>query len=595
MFLFLVQLLLLPLRLLIYLNYKITYFFSKKKIVLISIPKRFSLFQRIGFLRILQEEENYFDFLLFLKKISEEPKVEKVILYIPFLEGLSWTQIEDILYLLETIKQKGKTIYSYVEEGGIKSLVLASVGDHRYSGDWSQFTILLPFFEQFYLKGFLNALGVQVEVFAAGKFKSAGEMYSKNSISKYAKENYKEIIRNRRELIFRFFLNQKHLPETLIQNLWKLFLNQSIISSKELLEIGFFNELIDFVQLKEFIITGKSPRIEFYVYHEVQGKADTLSDKKLHKEENNIIEQNDFLKLAKKREFNLFSFITKQISVALVVMDGIIYMGEENESPKPGSIAAKSYCKIFRELKESKEKVVLIYLNSPGGMSDASEILYQEIRKLSRIKPVYVFQGSIAASGGYYISCAANKISANRFTITGSIGVLRIRPSVKKFYNRYKIKKERLFADKTTDIFSEATNLNKESIRLLNKTTIETYYIFIDRVSKGRGISFNEIIKFAEGKVFSSEVFCTNQLIDQISTFIEVFEQIREDLKIPKKSKFKIHHYPLVKVELKNLLNMRNRFSFTNDWNLEHVEKFFNKNLLTSLESLVLYFKHQNF
>ncbi len=588
---FIAQILLFPLRFFLFLYYKITYFFTKKKILFIKIPKRFDLFHKIGLIRIFKEqEENYFDYLNFLKKISEEPKIEKIILFIPSLENLSLNQIEDMMFVFQNIKQNGKVIFTYVEEGGIKSLLLASIGDFRYSGDWSQFVVLLPFFEEFYLKNFLNQLGIKIDVFTAGKFKSAGEMYSRNSISKYAKENLKEIIENRRSQIYELFIKQKHLSETMIQSLWKLFLDQSIISSKELFNIGFFNELVDFVQLKKFVITKTSPKIETFIYHKVQGKADTISNEK-PKEEDGIIDANDLIKLVKKREFILFPFFNKPISIALVVMDGIIHVGEENDSPKSGSISAKPYSKIFQELKDSKEKAVLIYLNSPGGMSDASEILYQEIRKLSRIKPVYVFQGAVAASGGYYISCAANKIIANSFTITGSIGVLRIRPNLKKFYDKYKIKKEILFADKTVDIFSEASNLNKESRKLLNKTTIQTYHVFIDRVSKGRGISFNEVFKFAEGKVFSSVMFHKHQFIDHIMTFTEIFDHIKEDLNISKEKKLKIVYYPLLKIELHHLFRIQKHMNLLRDLNVHHIANFFNKNLLTSIESLLLYFR----
>lgn len=576
-----------PFRIFFYLYYKIIYFFTKEKILFLKIPNKFTYYEKVGWINLLQEqeEENYFDFLILLKNISEEKKIKKVIFYIPSLEELSWNTIEEIVQLIHRFKENKKEVYTYLEGGGIKSLLVASTGDYRYSGDWNQFSITLPFFDEFYLGDFLKSLGIEIGIFAAGKYKSAGEMFSRNTISKYAKENYFELLNVQRNLIYQSFIQEIHLSKDRIDKLWNLFKNQSIVSSIDLYKIGFFNELIDQVQLKEYIAGGSS-KIDSIVSDKSKNKNQSKDNEK-----NNIIEKEDFIKIYKKKDFSLFPFLRKEIPIAFIIMDGIITMGEEGQ-PKAGSIRAKSYAKIFQGLKDSKEKAILIYLNSPGGMSDASEILYQEIKKLSQTKPVYILQGSVAASGGYYISCAGNKIFSNKFTITGSIGVLRIRPNIKKLYKKYKINKVKFLFDKTTEIFSEDADLKKDSKLLLQNTTYQTYEIFLDRVAKGRKIEKENLKKFAEGRVFPSGDFEKNGLIDKLATFFDVLEEIKKDLNLHKE-KIILNYYPKIKFDFRELLNFKSlyrlNFSFS-----QFVNLFYNDYLI-SLEGLVYYLKHNIF
>lgn len=579
-----------PFRVFLYLYNKITYFFTKEKILFLRIPQKFTYYEKVGLINLLQEleEENYFDFLLLLRNISQEKKIKKVIVYVPSLEELSWNVIEELIQLIHTIRENKKEVYTYLEGGGIKSLLVASTGNFRYSGDWNQFSVTLPFFDEFYLGDFLKNLGIEVEIFSAGKYKSAGEIFSRNTISKYAKENYFELLNVQRNLIYQSFLEQKHLSEDTINKMWNLFKNQSIVSSLDLYKIGFFNELIEYVQLKEYVNEGSSKNTNNFKEDKLKQNSKFIKQEK--KIEKNIIEREDFIKIFKKKEFVLFPFTKKKIPIALVVMDGIITMGEEG-SPRAGTIKAKSYAKILQELKDSKERVVLIYLNSPGGMSDASEILYQEIGKLSRTKPVYILQGSVAASGGYYISCAANKIFSNKFTITGSIGVLRIRPNLKKLYKKYKINKAKFLFDKTTEIFSEDADLKKDSKLLLQNTTYQTYEIFLDRVARGRKIEKENLKKFAEGRVFSSVDFQKNGLIDKLATFYSVLDEIKKDLNLHQE-KIVLNYYPKIKFDFRDLLNFKNLYKL--NLSLAQFVNLFYKEYLISLDGLAYYLKNNN-
>jgi protease-4 len=594
----LVFILLFPFRFLFYLYYKLNYLFSGDKVVHIKIPEEFAYFEKIGIIKFISEKEeiNYFLFLILMNKIAEESKIKKVILEIPSLEGLDWNQIEDIISVIERIRKSGKLVYSYVEEGGIKTLMVASSCDYRYTGDWTQFTTVLPHFEQFYLGDFFKSLGVKFDVFTAGKYKSAGEMYEKNKISAPAKENILELIQDKRNEIYQQFLKTSGLKKSDIQKLWNLFLNQSIVTAQELFELGFIHQLMDQVQLVEFITEEQSPFISSQIEHNVQGQGDTILKtseiKEKPKSKLKRITFEEYVKMILKKEYKLFPFVNQPVPIALVVMDGIIIKGKEEDQAKSGTVNAKGYIKILQEVMDSAEKAVLLYINSPGGMSDASELLYQQIRKLSRKKPVFILQGNVAASGGYYISCAGNKVYAYHSTITGSIGVLRLRPVFHQLYKKFKINKSKLMFDKTTDIFSESTPLSKESRELLQKTTMDAYKIFLDRVARGRGKLTEQVKHFAEGRVYSAFRFKEAGLIDDLTNFVGLLEQIKKELQLKENQKLMINFYPVVKFDLKSLLNIKKLLTDNRSNLLEGISKWlytFTLDWYISIEALSIY------
>lgn len=569
------------------------------KILHIKIPSKFTYFEKMGIIKLFtdKKEYNYFMFLILMKKIIEEKKIKKVILEIPSLEGLDWIQIEDLISIIEKIRKSGKIVYGYIEEGGIKTLMLASSCDYRYTGDWAQFITVLPHFEQFYLGDFFKNFGIQFDVFTAGKYKSAGEMYQKNKISPAAKENILELIQDRRKEIFKQFSKTPNIKESEIKKLWDLFLNQSIVTAQNLSQVGFIHKFVDQVQLIEFIKDNESPFIPSEIEHNVQGQGDTIPKQKTKdklavytdKQKLKVIPIEKFLKMVHKKEYSLLPFLNPPVSIALLVMDGIIISGEEDDEAKSGTINAKGYIKVIEELKDSSDKAIIIFVNSPGGMSDASEFLYQEIRKLSRIKPVFVLQGDVAASGGYYISCAGNKIFSYDSTITGSIGVIRLRPVLDKLYKKLKINKSKLMFDKTTEIFSESTPLKKESKDLLQKTTNQAYHIFINRVAKGRGKLEEQVMHFAEGRVYTAFRFKEAGLIDENINFLDLLELIKKELQLKENKKLLINLYPLVKFDIKQILNIKNLAKENRIKELFGIIDLLKKDWYLSLETLNIY------
>ena len=210
---------------------------------------------------------------------------------------------------------------------------------------------------------------------------------------------------------------------------------------------------------------------------------------------------------------------------------------------------------------ENRDEAVFLYINSPGGSADASEILFESIYSLSRIKPVFALLGSVAASGGYYIACAANRIYASPLSITGSIGVIRIRPDLQGLYQKIGVRKENLFKDPTRDIYSETGKLSAPAKQLVQRTLMNNYRLFLHRVALGRKQKEKDLEKMAEGRVFTAKQFQEVKMIDGHWNVLEVLDDYKKSCGVPVEREYHLHCYPQLKMDLHSLASAYGRHS----------------------------------
>ncbi|WP_000329265.1 S49 family peptidase, partial [Leptospira interrogans] len=160
---------------------------------------------------------------------------------------------------------------------------------------------------------------------------------------------------------------------------------------------------------------------------------------------------------------------------------------------------------------------------------------YQEILKLQKKKPVYAYIQNISASGGYYLSCGASKIYASPYGIVGSIGSISIRFDLKNLYSKLGITKDRVGFYKYRDLLSEYGPIHPESKKLMEQEIKESEGLFYKRVSDSRKIPISDLDKrFGQGKVFTSSQFLKERMIDSITDFLSLLEDIKQDLKVEK-------------------------------------------------------------
>ncbi len=169
--------------------------------------------------------------------------------------------------------------------------------------------------------------------------------------------------------------------------------------------------------------------------------------------------------------------------------------------------------------KNSAIKAIILRVDSPGGAVVPSQEIYEEIKRTTKVKPVVVSMGSVAASGGYYISCPATKIIANPGTLTGSIGVLLELPNIKGLLDKIGVKAEVIKSGKYKDITSPFKNIQPDEKEVLQRLIDDVHEQFVKAVSEERKIPLENVRKIADGRVFTGNKAKELGLIDEIGDF----------------------------------------------------------------------------
>ncbi|MFQ3977461.1 signal peptide peptidase SppA [Leptospira interrogans] len=216
-------------------------------------------------------------------------------------------------------------------------------------------------------------------------------------------------------------------------------------------------------------------------------------------------------------------FSTAPIGAALIKIEGEIHSGHSTfESTGSESILQK-----LRDIEQNPNiKGILIEINSPGGTVGASQEVYNELMRLRKTRKIVVSMKDMAASGGYYIASAADKIFALSGTITGSIGVIAMAPNIKGLLDRYGVKMRTYKEEKYKDSLSLFRDSTPEEDEMIQKMLSDTYNEFIQDVAKGRNQTVKSVQNLAEGKIYSGQDAFRNKLVDEIGGRKEALEEL---------------------------------------------------------------------
>lgn len=172
--------------------------------------------------------------------------------------------------------------------------------------------------------------------------------------------------------------------------------------------------------------------------------------------------------------------------------------------------------KIIKFRKSEKIKAIILRINSPGGMVAPSQEIYQEVKKTCKEKTVVASVESVAASGGYYIACAADEIIANPGTLVGSIGVILQIENIEELLKKVGLRRKVIKSGKYKDIGSMTRTMTAEEEAILQEFSDDIYGQFIDSVVEGRNIKREEVLKLADGRIFSGAQAIKLGLIDKL-------------------------------------------------------------------------------
>ena len=453
-----------------------------------------------------------------LEKAKNDEKIKGIVLRIPSV-NMGMSTIDNLRSYLEDFKNSGKFIIAYDETFSMGAFYLNSVADKIYLYPQGMVDFRGLGSEIMFFKKALDKLDIDIQIIRGegNKFKGAVEpfMYEKMSI-----ENKMQI-------------------KKLLDDIWKNMTHN--IKDSRNISLENLNEIAD--SLYSYNATGslKYQLVDDLIYED---QLDSIIRKNIGVKSEEKIHSISFKKYLDKNlnPISLGSgFGSKKGNIAVVYALGTIVSGESSEENMGSSTIVKA---INKANKDSTIKAIVLRVNSPGGSALASDVIWRSIEKTKVNKPVIVSMGDLAASGGYYISCGADRIFAEPNTITGSIGVFGMIPNLGRMLNnKIGITFDRV---ETNDhaAFTMFKALDKKELSTFQKGVDQIYDTFISKVAMGRdGLKKSDVHKIAMGRVWSGKEALDLELVDEIGSLQSAIDFAASKVGI-ENNKVKLIHLP---------------------------------------------------
>ena len=452
------------------------------------------------------------DAILALQEAATDPAIKFVFLRPDgAMGGLS--QMEELRGALSAFRESGKPILAYTETPGNGSYYLASVADKVLMGSahGGTYGLLGLASQSFFLKDLLDKAGVNVQLIRHGKYKSAGEMFIRNSSSPENREQ----------------------NQVMINSLWKAM--SSVTAASRDMSEEQFNAIIDNLVLvtpEDFVSNGLVD--ELVDYAGLQNKIKTLAQVEDYK---------------KVHLVSLPSYIDAKVSakpsknkVAVLYADGEIVDGSGKSQ-----VAGDRFMKLVEKLRKDKNvKAVVLRVNSPGGSVSASVKIRTALDSLMKEKPLVASFGDYAASGGYWISSGCQKIYADATTITGSIGVFSLIPEFSKVAGKVGVGVETIGSNKHSDMMSLMRPFDAAELSYMQASVEDIYELFVNLVATSRGLSVERVDQIAQGRVWAAADALEIGLVDEIGTLQDAISYAAALADLPSSDDYAVASYPVV-------------------------------------------------
>jgi protease-4 len=402
-----------------------------------------------------------------------------------------WGKLQEIRHDIAEFKKSGKPVYAFLQGAGSREYYLASVADKVYVSKDDSLEVKGFLLQEMFYKNTLDKLGVQVQVDHMGKYKDYGDMFTKTAMTPETREVLNSVV----DQIYGDFCStvgqSRHMTADQMKTLVDAgpFMAQQAKNDGLVDVIGYEDDMYSALKGKLGINDLKKSSIQTY-YRAAPGKGDRI---------------------------------------AVLVGEGDIVRGDPNQGiNNQDMIAAQSFIKLVREVrKDSSVKGVILRIDSPGGDAVASDEILHELQLLKAVKPMVVSMSDLAASGGYMISMTGNKVFAYPDTITGSIGVVYVRPNVKGLLDKVGVGTDSVARGKMADIDDISNPLSDAEVEKLHESIAGTYRSFLTTVASARGKTIDQIDALAQGRVWMGAQAHDNGLVDNLGGFDEAISFIR--------------------------------------------------------------------
>ena len=427
-------------------------------------------------------ELKYQDILNAIETAKNDDKIKGISIELDDIDA-GITQIDDIRKSLEDFKKSNKFVYAYGNNVSQASYYLGSVADQYFLNPVGGIELKGLSTEVIFLKEFAEKYGININVIRHGNFKSAVEPFLRNEMSPENKEQM----------------------TTLLNDAWGE-ISSKIIQSRKL-DPTEFKTVVDslYATIPDLSLKHKlaDKLVQKSEYEEIiKNKLNVGKDEKLNKVS------------IRNYAFSQVDTKTNDNKIAVLYASGTIYNGN-----RYSDIHSERYIQYIKNLAQDDNiKAVVLRVNSPGGSANASDEILYELQQLKQKKPLIISFGDYAASGGYYISMAGDRIFAQNNTITGSIGVFGVIPDAKNLANRNGIYSDVVSTNANSNMISPFSGLSSGTLAIAQRSVVNTYNRFVHFVSKNRNKTAEEVDAVGSGRVWSGKRAKEIGLVDEIGS-----------------------------------------------------------------------------
>ncbi len=455
---------------------------------------------------------------LVLEKAKEDPKIKGVLLDAPFVMA-GFASTGEIRDALESFKESGKFIVSYTNYYSEAGYYLSSVSDEVYMHPEGVIELNgLNSIVLFY-KNMFDKLDIEAQIFRVGEYKSAVEPFMRDDLSE---ENREQIASLMNSIMDRFTAQMASSRGIEESRMAEIINAMEVRKPEDAMDLNlvdgliYTDELSDIVAEKAGTEEGqKTPLISYKNYRK------TVSD-----------------------------YVNATDEIRVIVASGEILDGAGSEM-----IDGKKYARLIRDAREDEDvDAIVLRINSPGGQLLASDMIWREVKLAAAEKTVIASFGDYAASGGYYIGMAADTVVASPTTITGSIGIFGMLFNFGDMLeNKLGISIDEVNSGEYSGMYTVTRSLNDAERTIIQADVERGYETFVSKVAEARGMTNEEVMEIADGRVWTGSQGLENGLVDIHGGLDTAIEIAAEAAGI---ENYKLYYYPRQKTILEELMEM---------------------------------------
>ncbi len=441
-----------------------------------------------------------YDIVEDIRKARYDDRIAGILVDVDFLD-IGIGRVQEIRNALNKFRESGKGVISYIEQGRDVEYYLATAADKVYMPPVSMLLVDGISGSAVFIRGTLDKIGVKPNFVRIGDYKTAVDLFTRKEMSEAQRWSINSIL----DSVFSRYVADVAAARGLSEDRVREIIDAGLFDSRQALEEGLVDDLLYIDQLEEKL-KGKSKKFE---------KVDAKDYRDVDPSS---------LGLESKTRF------------ALITAEGAINTGESGVDQGLGKIVGSTtLVKNIKKAVEDKDiKAIILRVNSPGGSSVASDIVWGELEKAVEEKPVVISMSDLAASGGYYISMPASAIVAEPGTITGSIGVFAGKFNVESLYSKIGVGEETISRGKRAAMFSEVRDFTDEERQRLYDHLWEFYMNdFVRKVSEGRSIPPDSVDNIGRGRVWTGEQAVGLGLVDELGGLGEAIDKAKELAGVP--------------------------------------------------------------